>query len=125
MKLDSIRQFVALREGLQKEKLALETRLSQINRALAGEIERGAPVVPAEQKAPARRKPRRRIKNKMSLKAAIIAATKSKPLTKGEILKAVKDLGYRFGSSKPMGSLNTMLYSKRQFKNSGGKFSPA
>lgn len=67
--------------------------------------------------------------NPMSLRKAIIQVTTGNPLTKPEILEAVKKLGYKFNTKKPMDSLGTLLYKKKagrkQFKNDNGRFSPA
>lgn len=120
MKLDPIKQFVALRESLQNEKAAHETRLKQINQALNADV--SAPRPSAIAKGGVAKA--KRIQNKLPLRAAITQVTKAKPLAKADILTAVKNLGYRFGSSNPMGSINAILYRNRQFKNSDGKFSP-
>ena len=121
MKHDSIQTYIALRESLLKERATLEAKLSRINEALKSDGH-----VPAVRAAkPTSPKPAKRTKNRLSLKAAITEVTKAKPLTKPEILAAVKKLGYKFGGAKPINSLNVVLYSKRQFKNSGGKFGPA
>ena len=116
----TIKKFVTLRHALFTEKAGLEKRLHLINEALS----ESGPAAPA--KLPKQRThPRKLVKNPMSLRAAIKAVTKAKPLTKSEILAAIKKLGYAFNTTKPLGSLNSVLYSKRQFKNSNGKFSPA
>ncbi|MBI4658149.1 MAG: hypothetical protein HY735_04735 [Verrucomicrobia bacterium] len=120
MRTDSITKYVALRRALLNEKAKLEAGLARINQALSVDSPRSVPAV-------SKHKPARapRLKNRMSLRAAVIQVTKAKPLTKPEILGAVQKLGYRFASAQPMRSLNTILYTNRQFKNSGGKFSPA
>ena len=41
------------------------------------------------------------------------------------ILAAVKKEGYKFTTDKPFASINVVLYTKGQFKNTDGKFSPA
>lgn len=67
--------------------------------------------------------------NPMSLRKAIVQVTTGNPLTKPEIMEAVKKLGYKFETKKPMDSLGTLLYKKKdgrkQFKNDNGRFSPA
>lgn len=113
---DIIKQFLSSRESLQKEKAALEHRLAQINRALS------TPVSTAPAGTP-KRKAAARLANKLSLREAIVQATQAKPLTKLEILAAVKKLGYRFATKDPMNSLGATLYIPKQFKNVGGKFS--
>ena len=64
----------------------------------------------------------------MSLREAVLKVTAEKPLTKPEIMEAVKKLGYEFNTKKPMDSLGTLLYKKRDgrnlFKNENGRFSP-
>ena len=137
MKRDPLKAFVSLRDGLLKRKAALESELSQINLALALEPKASvaAAAVPAARAAadaaPAAVKPAKlagrgkRAKNSMSLKEAVLAATKSKPLPKLEILKAIAANGYAFTAKNPMNSLNTLLYSDKAFKNHSGKFGPA
>ncbi|HRI15842.1 MAG TPA: hypothetical protein PLX89_22825 [Verrucomicrobiota bacterium] len=112
MKRDPLKQFTALRESLSKRKAALESELAGINAALG---------VAASSLALRTR----RAQNTMSLKEAVLAATKNKALPKAEILEAVTKLGYRFAAKDPMNSLNTLLYTDKQIKNSGGKFGPA
>ncbi len=131
MKLDSLKKFVSLRESLQKEKASLEERLAQIDAALGvassvvaapARSAKSAPRAKAAGKA-------RRVKggrggNEMSLRDAVLKATSEKPLTKEEILKAVDKLGYTFNTKNPLASVNVALYSKKQFKQVDGKFSP-
>lgn len=123
MKNANVRQYIALQESLRKEKVLLEARLTLVNRALSGtgSSELAPKSLPPKKKT---RKPLAR-RNKMSLKAAVVEATKAKALTKSEILAAVDKLGYRFSAPNPINSLNTILYTDRQFKNVKGRFSPA
>ena len=117
MKVDSLKEYVNLRESLLKEKTSLEARLERINEALG--------FGPAPAMAPARKvsPPARKRENKLSLREAVIAATKAKPLTKQEILQAVEKLGYRFNTKNPMNTLNVLLYThKTTFANEGGKW---
>lgn len=120
MRSDSIKKYIVLRDSLLREKTSLETRLAQINQALTVDGT-GAP----KRRGKRGSKNRRRSRNRLSLKAAVTQVTKAKPLSKPEILAAIKKLGYRFTAANPINSLNTVLYSNRQFKNLGGKFSPA
>ena len=117
MKRDSLKAYVSLRENLLKRKASLETELTQIKAALAD--------APGAGKAYVKAAPRKRAKNEMSLKEAVLAATKSKPQTKREILDAITKNGYTFTAKNPLNSLNTLLYSDKAFKNHGGKFGPA
>lgn len=126
MKIDSLRQFVTLQQALLKEKAALQARLAQIEQALGGSVAATAPAsVPTPAPAAPARKGLPRVKNPMSLKAAVVQVTSVKPLTKPEILAAIHKLGYRFTGKNPTNSLNVALYTGKQFKNDGGKFSPA
>ena len=118
MKVDKLKQYVALRQSLLNEKNVLERRLAEINRALGEES-----TATASTTAP--RSTTRRTDNPMSLKAAVQKVTSAKALTKQEILEAIRKIGYRFSAKDPMNSLNVVLYTKKQFKNQGGKFSPA
>jgi hypothetical protein len=111
MKRDPLHEFVSLRANLLKRKAALEAELSRINQALA---------VSAATVAP-----RKRARNAVSLKDAVLAATKEKPLSKPEILEAIGKAGYVFTAKSPINSLNTLLYSDKAFKNHGGTFGPA
>ena len=120
---DAVKQFVALRAALAQEKARLETRLAEINRAL-GE---GAPARTVTQSASAPAGPRgrrSRASNTMSLKEAVTRVTRNKPMTRPEILEAIKKIGYKFTAKDPMNSLNVTLYTKGNFKNDNGKFSP-
>lgn len=109
MKVDSLKQFVALRAALTQEKARLESRLAEINRVLGTGPEAAARV--------ARLNAGRR--NAMSLREAVARATKDKALTKQEILQAIDKLGYKFTASDPMNSLNVALYTPGNFKNNG------
>ncbi len=142
-KTDSLKKFVELRDALLKERAEHETRLAQINSALNDGPSAPAPA-PATATAPVTRRTRlgrvaapeveqvetgvgvggRRVRHRLSLRRAIILVTKDSPLTKQEILGAVKKCGYQFGVSNPMPSLNAVLYAKPKFTNVDGKFSP-
>lgn len=117
MKNDSIKKYLSLQDSLRKEKAALEVRLAQIDEALVGS---GGTRVSRSDAGP-----RRRARNEMSLKAAVTEATRKKPLNKQEILDEIHKLGYRFTAKDPINSLNTVLYTNKQFKNVGGRFTPA
>src|SRR5262245_4887769 len=117
MKPDRLKKFVALRQALLEEKAHLEQRLEQLDQALAwngsGQTIRPSPPLSARPKRP---------KNPLSLKAAVMQVTRNKGLTKPEILSAIRKLGYRFTAKDPVNSLNTVLYTRKAFKNQGGKF---
>jgi hypothetical protein len=122
MRQDRIKQYLALRESLLEDKASLEARLAQISKVLGGSS--GGPA-PKAAGAARRVRQLRRTRNPMSLKAAIIRVTSARPLKKPAILTAVHKLGYRFATRKPMATLNSVLYARRQFKNQDGRFSPA
>lgn len=67
----------------------------------------------------------KRAKNEMSLRDAVLAVTKSRPLARQEILVGVQNLGYVFSAKDPLNSLSTLLYTDKGIKNYGGKFGPA
>ena len=116
MKVDSVKQFVALRAALTQEKARLESRLAEINRVLG--------VTSAPASSASRAASRGRATNTLSLREAVTRVTKDKPLTKKEILQAIGKIGYRFTARDPMNSLNVALYTPGQFKNNGdGTFS--
>jgi len=133
MKRDPLKAFVSLRDSLLKRKTSLETELAKINKALSVEPAAAAPVVRAtaqksapKAKAAGRKVPgNKRAKNSMSLKQAVLDATKAKILSKPEILETIAKTGYKFTAKNPMNSLNMLLYSDKAFKNTGGKFGPA
>ncbi len=134
MKRDPLKQFVVLRESLLKRQAQLQDELTSINAALgvANAAVAAAPVASASApvaKALGRpRGPRRggkRAQNSMSLKEAVLTVTKAKALSKPDILTAVAKLGYQFTAKSPMNSLNTLLYTDKQIKNTDGKFGPA
>ena len=116
---DPLKRFVLLRSSLENEKARLERRLREIDGVL-GE-KNPAPLAAA--RAPARK--RQPIKNPMPLRQAIVKATSARPLTKKEILAAVRKLGYRFAAKDPMNSINVLLYTRGLFKRQDGRFSPA
>lgn len=120
---DAVKQFVALRAALAQEKARLETRLAEISRALGEAPARAAAPSTSAPKRP-RRRGRARASNTMSLKEAVTRVTRNKPMTRSEILEAIKKIGYKFSAKDPMNSLNVTLYTKGNFKNDNGKFSP-
>ena len=129
MKRASLKQYVALRESLLNRQAELEAELTEINAALGAAKAVAAVAAPSASTAPAakvaRRGGGRRAQNTMSLREAVLAATKSKPLPKKEILEGVIKLGYKFTAKDPLNSLNTLLYTDKQIKNYDGKFGPA
>lgn len=138
--MDTLKQFVALREQLQKEKVQLEAKLIEINRVLSAtegsedfvetfdkpeKLSPASPRVPRAPRSTGRAKRAPRAKNSISLREAVLQATEAKPLTAQEILETVKANGYKFTAKNPINSLRTLLYSDKSFKNTGGKFGPA
>lgn len=126
---DVVKQYLQLRTKLAEEKSRVEARLQEINQALgqSGAAEQSKRPAGAGSAIPSRTelrtRSRKRIKNSMPLRAAIVKVTSEKPLTKPEILTAVQKLGYKFGTNKPMLSINPILYGDNpKFKRNGGKF---
>ena len=126
MKNSSIKKFIALRDGLLKEKAELTARLAEIETALGqvGETKAvtkkgkvGRPPGSGKSKAA----PKRRARNELSLKEAAVKVA-TKPMTKEEILDGILKLGYVFSTKDPMNSLNVVLYSGKNFKRADGKF---
>jgi hypothetical protein len=124
MKLDALKQYSRLRNALIEERSALEKRLSQINEILGLSASAEASSTLGQSIVRRRGARRGRTRNSMSLKQAIVKATQSKPLTKDEILAAVKRFGYKFSTARPMATLNAYLYRKAEFERKGGRFSP-
>ncbi len=120
MKNSSIKKFIALRDGLLKEKAELTARLAEIEKALG--VEGGAEKAAKAPKAAGKRGPKRRARNELSLKEAAAKVASGKPLTKQEILDGILKLGYVFKTKDPMNSLNVVLYSGKNFKRADGKF---
>jgi len=127
MRTDILQQYLTSHEALRKEKTELESRLARINQALAGRAMISAGRMPGLLDMPRRgRRVSKRATNTLSLVEAMRKATSAKPLTKPEILAAIKKLGYKFESSNPMNSVNVKLYTRGLFqKRPGGRFSPA
>lgn len=118
MKLTDVDKYVALREALAKEKTALEARLAAINAALGGKAS-AVSGKPGPKPGPRSRK---RAKNELSMKEAVVKALAAKPLSRTELLQAVLKLGYKFTAKNPLNSLSTLLYSDKSIKNTAGKF---
>jgi len=118
-----IKKYITLRDSLMQEKTRLESRLREINSALgqgqeAGTARAGSISQPA-------RRGRRGARSGLSLRDAVLQATAKGPLTKEQILEAVKGFGYRFSTNNPLNSLGVILYGKNpKFKNNDGRFSP-
>jgi hypothetical protein len=131
-----IRKFLTLRSSLIQEKAKLENRLREINEALGEEAQTSAPqgagrgrqstAATSAGSRGGRGRGRRSASGGLSLKEAVLQVTAKGPLTKEEILEAVKQLGYRFSTNNPLNSLGVILYGKNpKFKNENGRFSPA
>lgn len=118
MKLDSLQQYVSLRRSLVEERKKLQQRLEELDRVLSDET-----VGPVQ--AVRRGRPRKKVRNSISLRQAVLKLTGEKPLTKQEILEGLKRIGYKTTSKNPMGLLNPLIYGKKSlFVKRGGKFSP-
>lgn len=129
---DPLKQFTALKASMEAERTKLVARLAELDRAL-GVVD--APVAPSVRAAkpaaksvrPARKVSKKRAKNDLSLKEAVLKVLGTSALKKEQILAGVSKLGYKFNAGKPMNSLNTLLYGSKnpKFKNADGAFSVA
>ncbi len=124
---DILKSYVEARQKLIDEKARVTSRLKEVTAALTGQspapAAAPAPRAAAAARPAVRRKGKRRIDNPMPLREAIVRVTAVKPLTKPEILEAVKKLGYRFGGKDPANSIQVILYGQK-FPRQDGKFSP-
>src|SRR5688572_29849829 len=120
-----IKKYISLRDGLIQEKTRLENRLREINSALGQNEEVGRGREASVSQPITARRGRRGARSGLSLRDAVLQATSKGPLSKEQILEAVKGLGYRFSTNNPLNSLGVILYGKNpKFKNSDGRFSP-
>lgn len=115
-------EYLRLKQDLLRERAGLVERIQQINTVL------NAHEFYFSRTANIKFKPRNKVespRNTMTLKDAVVLITRSKPMTKEEILTELAEIGYEFATPKPMNSLNTTLYAKGVFKRENGKFSPS
>ena len=127
---DPLKQFTALRTAMEGERAKLVARLAELNRALgvlAAPATAPAPKAAAKPGRPAGKVTKKRAKNKLSLKEAVLKVLGTSASKKEQILAGVTKLGYKFSAGKPINSLNTLLYGSKspKFKNTDGAFSVA
>ena len=122
MKLDALKQFSQLRNTLLQERADLEDRLARISELLGPAATPNRVGLSVSVAGSRTRKGRRR--GGLSLREAILRVTAARPLTKEEILDAVKKLGYKFSTSKPIGSINWCLYQTGAFVRKDKRFGP-
>jgi len=110
------------RDKLQKEKAKLESRLAEIKEALGEAMSKVIdPGIPRKRV----KRGKKRVKNEMSLREAVLKVTAAKPLNRKEIVEQLDIIGYRFNTKNPVGSLNMMLHThKAEFVNKDKKISP-
>jgi hypothetical protein len=124
MKIDSIKQYVALRESLVGEKRRLEARLGEIDSALGNPSSDSPATERASSSSTLPQRGRKGRRGPFSLKSAVLRVVSNQARTKEEILDAVKQMGYRFKTSNPMNSLGVILYGKSpKFRRENGRFS--
>jgi hypothetical protein len=125
-KSDPLKQFVNLYQRFRTEKMQLEARLAEINRALGEPGAAPASTTSRQIRRAARAsKSRRRLQNPISLPKAVVQLTSRRPMTKQEILAEIGKMGYQFAAKNPINSLNTVLYGKKpKFRHEGGRFRP-
>ena len=117
---DKLQQYLSSLKALHAEKARLEARLEQINAALSDTP--GAATGGRGRRVGRRGRARR---NGLSLREAVVQVTRSRALSKPEILQAIQKIGYKFATKDPMNSLNAMLYAPaNRFRNQNGRFAP-
>ena len=117
---DKLQQYLSSLKALHAEKARLEARLEQINAALSDTP--GAATGRRGRRVGRRGRARR---NGLSLREAVVQVTRSRALSKPEILQAIQRIGYKFATKDPMNSLNAMLYAPaNRFRNQNGRFAP-
>lgn len=124
MRTSALEQYVKWKQELTKQRKNLITEVERIDAVLNSTTTSNGHVR-SESPAPPRQR-RTNQKNQLTLKAAIAQAVRKRPLDKKEILEAIGQIGYKFITRDPMGSINALLYSpagKTAFRNQGGKFS--
>ncbi len=99
----NLKLSLELRETLLTEKLDLETRLAEINTALG---------LVYEYQGRRRGRPMGQGNNPISLKLALMRLTNGRALTKSQILTELDAMGYKFRTSRPVNSLEVILYGK-------------
>lgn len=99
----NLKLSLELRETLLTEKLDLETRLAEINTALG---------LVYEYQGRRRGRPMGQGNNPISLKLALMRLTNGRALTKSQILTELDAVGYKFRTSRPVNSLEVILYGK-------------
>src|SRR5436189_5927494 len=122
MRIDSLQQFIKLRDALTQERDTVSRRLAQINEAL-GELpspsQSAVRGVTEQRSAPARSA--RRTGGRQaghgggggtSLREHVLTVLREGAKTKEEVLAAVQRRGYRFQTSNPLNSLGVILYGK-------------
>lgn len=124
MKQTSIKQFLKLHSQLTQEHAYIIGRLKEVEEALGSfeTVAQSPAVVEGKRRGP---KPgsKRKIKNEMSLKDAVVKVLGKSMLTKEQILAAVQKTGYRFRTKTPLNTLTVVLYGKSpKFKRQDGKF---
>lgn len=113
---DILKEFVRLRQMILDERKKITARLEVLNekvRAMgfANDIFYGP------------RTPTGSVRNKQSLREAVIEVLQDGPKTKQVVYDAVIATGYQFSTDDPMNSLGVVLYGRNpKFKRVGEKF---
>ena len=111
-----MKDFVRTRQKILDERKKITARLEVLNekvRAMgfANDIFYGP------------RTPTGRVRNKQSLREAVIDVLKDGPKTKQEVYDAVIAAGYQFATNDPMNSIGVVLYGRNpKFRREGEKF---
>ncbi|MDX1952409.1 MAG: hypothetical protein SFY81_09500 [Verrucomicrobiota bacterium] len=122
MKNDNLKQYIALRESLLREKSEIQARLNQINEALGQSPYMTGHGGSFQPTGGGRRG--RAASGALTLKQAVLNALARRPMNKQELLEDIQNQGYRFSTNNPANSLGVVLYGKSpRFNNHNGFFS--
>jgi len=117
MTANPLKEFERLREAMLRRKAEIEAELKALEAVLGGKT---LPQAPAS----SRQKPKG-VRNAISLGDAVFSVTKDAPLSKKEILTALKRRGYRFSpTSSPIEEVSVVLHFDKRFEIVNGKYAP-
>jgi hypothetical protein len=113
----SLKRFMSLHNQILAERRAVIARLRDLDEKLE------AMGFNATVRHYGIHTPSGRVRNKTSLKKAVVNVIANRSMTKEEVLRAVLASGYQFNTDDPMNSLGVILYGKNpKFENVDGRF---
>jgi hypothetical protein len=114
MKMDALKQYQTIREGLLNEKRELETRLSALTQALGQNSRPTRSISDVSSTGP---------RTSSSLKSLVFEVLAHGALSKEDLLAKIQERGYKFQTRDPLNSLGTILYGKNpRFTREGDRF---